>query len=225
MRDVQKLRERVQLSLDDRQVAGLAFAVLLLLAGVFALGLMVGKGLAARAPDQDRAGELAALDEEHKREKPPEPRATSPAPPKAHPEPAAKLEAASVSPPPKAPEPEKVALAVAPQPDRKPLVIDPPRPLKVAAPAAHPKNAAPPREAGDFTVQIGASQEKSEAQRLEARARSAGLKPYLVEADLGAKGTWYRVRVGSFRDKLAAARFKADVERELRVSAAVMPAR
>jgi hypothetical protein len=33
------------------------------------------------------------------------------------------------------------------------------------------------------------------------------------------------VRVGSFQDKEAANRFRKDVERELRVAAAVMPAR
>jgi cell division septation protein DedD len=74
-------------------------------------------------------------------------------------------------------------------------------------------------------VQIGASQDRSDAARLESRARGAGLKPYALEANLGAKGTWYRVRVGAFRDREAANRFRLDVERELRSAAAVMPAR
>ncbi len=83
----------------------------------------------------------------------------------------------------------------------------------------------PPNDLGEYTVQIGASQERTEAARLEGRARSAGLKPYVVEANLGSKGTWYRVRVGAFHDKEAANRFRKDVERELRIAAAVMPAR
>ena len=53
----------------------------------------------------------------------------------------------------------------------------------------------------------------------------AGLKPYVMEADLGAKGTWYRVRIGAFRDREGANHFRKDVERELRIAAAVMPAR
>ncbi|MBS2021821.1 MAG: SPOR domain-containing protein, partial [Deltaproteobacteria bacterium] len=82
---------------------------------------------------------------------------------------------------------------------------------------------AAPASLGAYTVQIGASQEKKEAQRLESKARSAGLKPYSVEANLGAKGTWFRVRVGSFANKDVATRYQKDVERELRVSAMVMP--
>jgi cell division protein FtsN len=46
-----------------------------------------------------------------------------------------------------------------------------------------------------------------------------------MEADLGAKGTWFRVRVGAFGDKDSANRFQKDVERELRVAAVVMPTR
>jgi cell division septation protein DedD len=72
-------------------------------------------------------------------------------------------------------------------------------------------------------VQLGASQDRAEAQKLESRARGAGLKPYVVEAQLGAKGTWYRVRVGAFGDKDSANQFRKDVERELRTSAVVMP--
>ena len=56
-------------------------------------------------------------------------------------------------------------------------------------------------------------------------ARAAGLKPYVVEADLGSKGTWYRVRVGAFKDKAAASRFRTDVEREMRGPAVVMASR
>jgi cell division septation protein DedD len=81
----------------------------------------------------------------------------------------------------------------------------------------------PPRDVGEFTVQIGASQDRAEALRMEHKARAAGLKPYVVEANLGSKGTWYRVRVGAFKDKDAATRYRQDVERELRGPAVVMP--
>jgi cell division protein FtsN len=43
--------------------------------------------------------------------------------------------------------------------------------------------------------------------------------------DLGAKGVWYRVRVGAFADRDSAGRFQKDVERELRSPAVVMPAK
>ena len=77
-------------------------------------------------------------------------------------------------------------------------------------------------EGADVAISYVASPEKAEALKLENKARAAGLKPYVVEANLGAKGTWYRVRVGSFPDKDKASRYRSDVERELRSTAIVM---
>jgi cell division septation protein DedD len=83
----------------------------------------------------------------------------------------------------------------------------------------------PPAELGNFTVQLGASQDKTDAARLASRALAGGLRPYVAEARLPGKGLWYRVRVGAFPDRDTADRFRRDVERELRMSAAVMPSR
>jgi len=120
------------------------------------------------------------------------------------------------------PEPVRTA-SVVPSPARQPTVVPPPERAMQVPPAAAAQLPPPPRELGNFTVQVGASRDRGDAARLEARARGAGLKPYVMEANLGAKGTWYRVRVGAFRDKEAANRFRLDVERELRTAAAVMP--
>jgi len=228
MRDVERLREKVELSLDDRQIWALGLVALLLLAGVFTVGLLVGR---RTAPEPAAAaGDLAEMDA------------------KSRPAPAAAVQVAE-----KTEKPEPVAVEALPkampveekaekQP-RKPAeeklreaaVVAAPRPPTVVQPAEkRPTNVAstapvvlttPPRDIGEFTVQIGASQDRSEAQRIEAKARSAGLKPYAVEADLGKKGTWYRVRVGAFHDKDAATRFRSDVERELRSPAVVMTTR
>jgi cell division septation protein DedD len=116
------------------------------------------------------------------------------------------------------PEQTRLASVVAP-PLRQTTVVPPPPAQSLATFATLTP---PPRELGEFTVQVGASRDRTEAARLEARARGAGLKPYVLEANLGAKGTWYRVRVGAFRDKDAATRFRTDVERELRSAAVVM---
>ena len=59
MRDGHRLREKIELTLDDRQVAALAVGALVLLAGVFALGLLVGKQLARSAPQPVQADDLA----------------------------------------------------------------------------------------------------------------------------------------------------------------------
>src|SRR5262249_59810669 len=107
-------------------------------------------------------------------------------------------------------QPVRTASVIAP-PIRQPTVVPAPaRPAQVA-PATAVALTPPPRDLGSFTVQLGASQDRNEAARLEARARGAGLKPYVVEANLGAKGTWYRVRVRSFRDRETAGRFPTDV--------------
>jgi cell division septation protein DedD len=215
MRDVERLRERRQFSLGDRQVVALAICALLLFCGVFSLGVLIGK---RTAPAPALPAGLAALDAQARR---PEASAA------AHAEPAKAPERPSPPEPAvKAPADEPVrAAALVPAPARPPAVIPPPpRPVQVPAvtPAAFTP---PPRDLGAFTVQVGASQDRAEAARLESRVRGSGLRPYVVEAKLGAKGTWYRIRVGSFRDRESAMRFRKDVERELRTAAVVMPTR
>jgi cell division septation protein DedD len=174
MRDAERLREKTQVNLDDRQMGAVAVGGLLLLGVVFALGLVIGKHLVAQA-------------------------GTPAEPPRAPPATVAPAKPVTIPPPPK-------PLEVAPAAEKeKPVVLTP-----------------PPKHLGDYTVQVGASQDRAEAGRIEQRARAAGLKPYVVEADLGKKGIWYRVRVGAFKDKEAADRYRKDVQRELRSAAVVM---
>jgi cell division septation protein DedD len=192
----QRLREKIELTIDDRQVAALAVGALLLLAGMFGLGLMVGMQIARRSAQPAVAGDLAALDAQRAfAQRAPVTAAVTPA-----------VARKDVPPP-----PETVNIA-------------PTRAVAMApeGPAALPE---PPLDPGRFTVQLGASQERAEAARLAARAVAAGLKAYVAEARLPGKGVWYRVRVGAFPDKETAERFRRDVERELRTPAAVMPAR
>jgi DedD protein len=211
MRDVERLRERREFSLDDRQVWAIGGTALVLLGGVFAIGVMVGR---RTTPPPPPAVEVASA-------------ATAPKAPPMVPPPAAVAE--------EKPAPaEKPAPVEKPAQGRAPTVVQPARPATVVPPPPPPVQVAsvapvaltpPPKDLGAFTVQIGASQDRSDALRLENRARGAGLKPYVMEADLGAKGTWYRVRVGAFKDKQSAADFRKDVERELRGTAVVMPSK
>ena len=218
MRDVERLRERIELSLDDRQVVALALCALLLLAGVFSLGILLGKKISSMQAPARAAGDLAALDAQARKPEPPAVPSRGAPPTEA---------SVRLAPAEKAhervekPEPVRVASLVAP-PARQPTVVPAPERAVQVPPATAPLTP-PPRDLGNFSVQVGASRDRGDAARLEARARGAGLKPYVMEANLGAKGTWYRVRVGAFRDKEAANRFRLDVERELRTAAAVMP--
>jgi len=220
VRDVERLRERIELSLDDRQVVALALCALLLLAGVFSLGILLGKKISSMQAPASAAGDLATLDAQARKPEPPPALPSRGAPPAEG--------SVRLAPPEKThqrvekPEPVRTA-SVVPSPARQPTVVPPPERAVQVPPATAAQLTPPPREMGNFTVQVGAARDRGEAVRLEARARGAGLKPYVMEANLGAKGTWYRVRVGAFRDKEAANRFRLDVERELRSAAAVMP--
>jgi len=64
MRDANRLKERVELHLDRRQVTSIALVSLLLLGTVFALGVMVGKNLAPQAKPGPPAASL--LDRIHR---------------------------------------------------------------------------------------------------------------------------------------------------------------
>lgn len=226
MRDVERLKEKVEFSLDDRQIWALGLVALLLLAGVFTVGLLVGR---RTAPEPAAAaGDLSQMDAVaksrpapaevvHAVEKP------EPAVPDAPP---AEDKAEKPPRPPQKPAEEKVREAAVVSPQRPATVVQPAPQRAVQVASTTPVAlTAPPRDPGEFTVQIGASQDRAEAQHMEGKARAAGLKPYAVEADLGKRGTWYRVRVGAFHDKEAANQFRRDVERELRSPAVVMTTR
>jgi DedD protein len=234
MREAHRLRERIELSLDDRQVAALAVGALLLLAGMFALGLLVGMQVARRSPQPAPLGDLAALDAQRTQaQRMP---AAAAAETKAQGS-GAPTQSAGVAP--AIEQPAQDAPAVASPPAR----VDPPVKKEIPAPpstvsVAPSRTVAvapaetdaplppPPSRLGAYTVQLAATQHRIEALQLASRAEAAGLKPYVVEARLPAKGgVWYRVRVGAFADRRSAERYRRDVDRELRTSAVVMPTR
>jgi cell division septation protein DedD len=242
MRDDHLMQEKIEVSLERRHVALLAACALVLLGGVFALGVLVGRQLASAGlagPLKPAAGDLSALDAQKDEPPPPRPLAAH-APSAASSQTAAIAASAARTPPQAAVSAVRVepADAAAPAPAGAArgaagagavVVIPPARVASIPAgkPAAKPGAQLalppPPKQLGNYTVQLGASQDRAEAQRIEARARTSGLRPYVVDANLGAKGVWYRVRVGAFDTREAADRFRRDVERELRASAAVMP--
>jgi cell division septation protein DedD len=208
----------------------LALAALLVFGAAFALGVYIGKGLVAVAPAPQPVGNLEALDQRKDA-------AVAPAV-KVNDEDAQKekdrererereKQAA-------AREKEEKDKAVAAK-EAKKKAEDQKAALRAKAlQAAAAASARPGDEEGDeaagtpassFTVQIGSSTNKAEADRIVQKARSAGLQPFIVEANLREKGTWYRVRVGSFQDRADADKFRRDVERELGGRALVMPAR
>jgi|SRR5213082_2342162 len=215
LRDGHRLRERIVLSLDDRQIAALAVGALLLLAGMFALGLLVGMQVARRSAQPAPMGDLAALDEQRAQASRMPSAKSDPRPPPVVAQPD-RAEPRDVAPP------AQAAMRV--DPAAKKELPAPPAPISVAAdePGDLPP---PPKNVGKYTVQLGALQSRMEALQLASRSSAAGLQTYVLEARLPGKGVWYRVRVGAFPDKNAAERYRRDIERELRTSAVVMPTR
>jgi cell division septation protein DedD len=307
------MKEKFDVSLDNRQIVSLLIAGIIVMGAVFVLGVVVGKKLAGNAQASEAPDLLSALDanaqalQEVQKEPPltfqdeltrkaSSPAATEPKPAKA-PTTANKPAApatATATPAPK-PAPAAATTTAAATPAAKltpatPLTAEKPaekpaehsdtalspadeelaalagvkhsqpatekpadKPTATAtAPVAVPKPAPGPageenvptrtttpagglKEAiaratqrpaeatpgGAFTLQLSAFQSKEEADRFAARLRDRGYAPYIVAAEVPNKGTWYRVRMGSFPSKDAATRYLTDFKRETQLDAFV----
>ncbi|MBZ4329360.1 MULTISPECIES: SPOR domain-containing protein [unclassified Corallococcus] len=304
MRDAHRMKEKFDVSLDNRQIVSLLIAGIVVMGAVFVLGVVVGKKLAgdsqtAAAPDLLSALDANAQVLNEARQDPPltfpdeltRKTGSEPLPPL--PKPAAKPEApkaVAAKPEPKPAEAPKAAatkpaLAPTPDPDTgelpamdaaeedaiangKPLAKPEPKPVeapKVAAAKPEPVKpepkveavkgkveetpvatrtaardggmkeaiaraqalpAEPPRpseavKGGAFTLQLSAFQSRQDADRFAARLRDKGYAPYILAAEVPGKGTWYRVRMGSFASKEAAGRYLTDFKRETQLDAYV----
>jgi cell division septation protein DedD len=73
-----------------------------------------------------------------------------------------------------------------------------------------------------FTLQLSSFQDRSEAEAYLGAIKSAGFSPYLTEAEVSGKGTFYRVRLGTYRSIDAANDAKAEYERSSKKTAQVM---
>jgi cell division septation protein DedD len=241
MRDVHRMKEKYEVSLDNRQIISLTVGGLVMVGAVFVLGVVVGKKLAIEEPTAPPKDLLAALDK----------RAGAVVP-----EPAVQKDAsltfqdeltkkpelpvveAKPIPPPKAelpiveakPAPKPVELAVA-EPAPAPKTESVPTRMQDAgalrdAIARAQKTAAPPPTSpdGNFTLQLSAYQDKAEADRFAANLRDKGYAPFIVEATVPGKGVWFRVRMGRFPSRDAAGRYLADFKRETAIDAIVTSA-
>jgi cell division septation protein DedD len=204
-------REKYELSLDGRQVASIVVGALVILAVVFVLGLNVGKQVALRQLEPRRAGDLDALD------RAPAAPPIKPAPP-AKPEPLTFHDRLTKEAPPPPPPPDAAAAA---SPGPPAAASPPPAAPPTAPPEAPPPAADPP--AKPWTVQLAASSDRAEAERLA--SRFATLRPRVEEAVVPGKGLFFRVRVGGFETKDEAQRYLRDLARETGAKGIVVPAR
>jgi cell division protein FtsN len=282
MRDAHRMKEKLDVTLDNRQIVSLLIAGIIVMGAVFVLGVVVGKKLAGNAQTATAPDLLSALDanaqalqQARETESPltfqdeltrktgsdsskpgtvtvaipppaPKPKPAEPAPTgSSATQAAAQVAETSPSdddyaPTPKATEPKPAETKPEPKPTETKVAESKPAssPGKVE-PAPVPTRTAPqgnplkeaiaraaqrPTEAvpgGAFTLQISAFQNRPEADRFAAKLRDRGYAPYIVSAEVPNKGTWYRVRMGSFPSKDAASRYLADFKRETQLSAFV----
>jgi len=224
-----RVKERFVLALDGMQIASVVVGALVALGAVFALGLSVGQRLGARRAEAVRPADLAALDAV------PAPAQPSPGKditfaaelPKA--KPPAVAPPSAVRPAAEAPTEVAAAPAAAADPAPQPTPSSPAAPAPAPAPAAvalakaaASAAAAAPGARGAFSVQLGASQRREEAEALAHKVQK--LSPRIEEADIPGKGRFFRVRVGRFDSRGEAEKYRGDVVRETGIQALIVAA-
>jgi DedD protein len=230
MRDTHRMKEKLELSIDNRQVVGVVGGSLVVLGAVFVLGVVVGQRLGTQGPEAGAPDLLAALDRKAAQAmeriepaltfhdelagKPTVPAATRESPP------------VLVEPVTAMPEPNSPPALALPAVKEEPVLA---RAAPVAGESAlkdafaraeqvlPPSGAAP----GAFSLQLAASQSRSEAERYVLGLRNRGYAPFIQEADVPGRGMWYRVRMGSFPSREAATAYLVDFKRETNLDAFV----
>lgn len=256
MRDINRLKEKYELSLDNRHVVGLTVAGLVVVGSVFVLGVTVGKRLAAderalQAPDLlstlDQKAAQAAADSAADASLTFQEELTKKAPPPLPPPPLEEPPKVVVAPAPVPTTPAPPAPAPVPEPKAvEPKVAEAPKvqdmiknvglraddvvttriardagALKDAINRAAQKSPEPAPTGGSWALQLSAYQDREEAMRFAAGLKDKGYSPYIVEAHVDGKGTWYRVRMGRFPSREAATRYLNDFKRETQLDAFV----
>ena len=93
---------------------------------------------------------------------------------------------------------------------------------KVAEKSEKPEKPEAEAPKSRYTVQLSSFQDKQEAEAFLASVRSAGFQAQLSEAEVSGKGTFYRVRLGTYRSIEAANDAKSDYEKSSKKTASVM---
>jgi len=75
---------------------------------------------------------------------------------------------------------------------------------KAKAPPPAPVPAQPP-SGGKLVIQVASVQDNKAAEQMVAKLQAQGLPAYWVAGEVAGKGTWYRVRVGNYATKAEAA--------------------
>jgi len=71
---------------------------------------------------------------------------------------------------------------------------------------------------GGFQLQVASFKEQADADRLVDDLRRRGHRAYRLAAEVPTRGLWQRVRIGPFRSKFEATKYKAELEKTERIS-------
>jgi cell division septation protein DedD len=246
-RETELYKDKIEVSLDGRQIFYLFFGGAVIVGMVFVLGVMVGRRVEARghverAHVEATVDPLAALDRLEggsglsfqgalRGAEPPvsdvekqiNEMAKKPVdPPKAEPK-KEELPPAPKKDEPKKDEPKKEAAADEPKPKKE--AADEPKPKKEAA-SDEPKSKKEaadepkPEKKSKFTLQLSSFKDKDEAQALVDQMKSDGYPASMTKADVDGK-QYYRVRMGTYSTVEAANDAKAEFEKSSKKSALV----
>jgi len=105
--------------------------------------------------------------------------------------------------------PRKKEPAVKTAPKKPP---EPPKPKKAPAPVVTPAKPA----GGSYSVQIASFRDKKRMETMRAQLRKIGYDPSIAVVNLGAKGTWYRVKLEGYGSFQAANGVSKRVEKKIR---------
>lgn len=193
------------MSLGGIQIASIVVSAVAVLGVVFFLGLEVGQRVGTRRAEAARPASLGDLDA-----------AAAASPGGKDLTFPAELPRAKPSTPP----PPRTAQAAAPTEE---LAASPPSATPAPEPAesSHGAAAGTSPSRGGWTVQLGASQRREEAEALARKVQ--GLGPRIEEADIAGKGHFFRVRVGRFETRAEAEKYRGDVVRETGITAVLVP--
>lgn len=73
-----------------------------------------------------------------------------------------------------------------------------------------------------YTVQVGAMKDKALADAMVSKLKKAGYSAYIASSESSGKGTWYRVRLGTFPNKEDAQREVAKIKKNEGMQATVV---
>ena len=206
MKDLRDLKSRYEFQLDNKQLVLLFAGMIVILILAFILGTLFGRNLYSA-----KTAEAPATV------------ATAPGPPGPAPSPGgAAAEEGTAAAPVSPEEKEKQALVKELEAQKLPSPppgAAPPAPGKTVAAApvgpatktAKPEPALKPEpspqpssHAGPYCIQVASNQNPGEADALKAKLADKKFEAYVVKAEIPGKGTFYRVRVGHYKDRAQA---------------------